>query len=321
MWRYIVRRLMWVVVVLLIITAFTYVIFFVMPPTDPAVQFAGKNPTPEQIAEVRHQFGLDKPVWAQYALFLKHVFTGDQYGWPGLGFSFVTRSPVKDQLFDRIWVTVSLAVGAAVVWLAIGIPIGIISAIKRGSLLDRSSMLFALFFVSAPVFWLGLMALWLFWFKLHLSPGTGYVPITQSFTGWLSHMIMPWVVLALLYAAFYARMTRGNLIETMGQDYIRTARVKGLTERKVILKHGVRASLTPVVTLIGLDLGALLGGAVITETVFNLQGIGQWAVNSVFQGDLPAVLAVTVVVALAVTLCNLIVDIVYAYLDPKVTYA
>jgi peptide/nickel transport system permease protein len=320
MWRYIVRRLMWVVVVVLIITAFTYVIFFVMPPTDPAVQFAGKNPTPEQIAEVRRQFGLDKPVWAQYGLFLKNIFTGDRYGWPGLGFSFVTRSPVKDQLFDRVWVTVSLALGAAVVWLAIGIPIGIISAIKRRTLIDRTSMLFALFFVSAPVFWLGLMALWLFWYKLHLSPGTGYVPITQDFGGWLSHMIMPWVVLALLYAAFYARMTRGNLIETMGQDYIRTARVKGLTERKVILKHGVRASLTPVVTLIGLDLGALLGGAVITETVFNLQGIGQWAVNSTFQGDLPAVLAVTVVVALAVTLMNLIVDVVYAYLDPRVRY-
>jgi peptide/nickel transport system permease protein len=320
MWRYIVRRLMWVVVVVLIITAFTFFIFFVMPPTDPAVQFAGKNPTPEQIAEVRRQFGLDKPVWQQYTLFLKNVFTGDEYGWPGLGFSFVTRSPVKDQLFDRIWVTVSLALGAAVVWLAIGIPIGIISAIKRRSLIDRSSMLLALFFVSAPVFWLGLMALWLFWYKLHISPGTGYVPITQSFGGWLSHMIMPWVVLALLYAAFYARMTRGNLIETMGQDYIRTARVKGLSESRVILKHGVRASLTPVVTLIGLDLGALLGGAVITETVFNLQGIGQWAVNSTFQGDLPAVLAVTVVVALAVTLMNLIVDVVYAYLDPRVRY-
>jgi peptide/nickel transport system permease protein len=320
MWRYIVRRLMWVVVVMLIITAFTFFIFFVMPPTDPAVQFAGKNPTPEQIAEVRRQFGLDKPIWQQYGLFLKNLFTGDEYGWPGLGFSFVTRSPVRDLLFDRIWVTVQLALGAAVVWLAIGIPIGIISAIKRRTLVDRTSMLFALFFVSAPVFWLGLMALWLFWYKLHWSPGTGYVPITQDFGGWLSHMLMPWVVLALLYAAFYARMTRGNLIETMGQDYIRTARVKGLTERKVILKHGVRASLTPVVTLIGLDLGALLGGAVITETVFNLQGIGQWAVNSVFQGDLPAVLAVTVVVALAVTLMNLIVDVVYAYLDPRVRY-
>jgi peptide/nickel transport system permease protein len=320
MWRYIVRRLLWVVMVVLIITAFTYVIFFVMPPTDPAVQFAGRSPTPELIAEVRRQFGLDKPVWRQYALFLKNTFTGDQYGWPGLGFSFVTRSSVRDLLLERLPVTIQLAVGAALVWLCIGIPIGIVSAVKRRSLFDRASMLLALFFVSAPVFWLGLVALWLFWYKLSVSPGTGYVPISQSFGGWLGHMLMPWVVLALLFAAQYARMTRGNLIETMGQDYIRTARVKGLPEWKVILKHGVRASLTPVVTLIGLDLGALLGGAVITETVFNLQGIGQWAAASVFQGDVPVVLAVTVVVALAVTLMNLLVDIVYAYLDPKVNY-
>jgi peptide/nickel transport system permease protein len=298
MWRYIVRRLLWTVLVVLIITAFTYVIFFVMPPTDPAVQFAGKNPTPEQIAVVRHQFGLDKPVWAQYGLFLKHLFTGDEYGWPGLGFSFVTRAPVRDQLLDRLPVTVQVAFGAALIWLCIGIPIGIVSAVKRGSLLDRSTMLAALFFVSAPA-------------------SAGHPELRRL---GLSHMIMPWVVLALLFAAFYARMTRGNLIETMGQDYIRTARVKGLPEWKVILKHGVRASLTPVVTLIGLDLGSLLGGTVITETVFNLQGIGQWAVNSTFQGDLPAVVAVTIIVALSVTLMNLLVDIVYAYLDPKVTY-
>jgi peptide/nickel transport system permease protein len=231
MWRYVVRRLLWVVLVVLIITAFTYVLFFVMPPTDPAVQFAGKNPTPDQIAEVRKQFGLDKPVWAQYGLFLRHLLAGDEYGWPGLGFSFVTRSPVRDQLLDRLPVTVQLAFGAALVWLCIGIPIGIVSAIKRRSLLDRATMLAALFFVSAPVFWLGLVALWLFWFQLGWSPGTGYVDIGTSFTGWLSHMILPWVVLALLFAAFYARMTRGNLIETMGQDYIRTARVKGLPER------------------------------------------------------------------------------------------
>ena len=320
MWRYIVRRLLWVVVVLLVVTSITYVVFFVMPSTDPAVTFAGKNPTPEQIEEVRRNFGLDKPVPVQYLTFIKHVFLGDQYGWPGLGFSYSTRSPVKDQFFDRVLVTVQLAIGAALVWLAIGIPIGILSAIKRRTLTDRLSMGLALFFVAAPVFWLGLMGLWLFWFKLRWSPGTGYVAWGDSFTGWLSHMILPWVVLALLYAAFYARMTRGNLIETMGQDYIRTARVKGLSERTVIFKHGLRASLTPVVTLIGLDLGALLGGAVITETVFNLQGIGQWAVASVFQGDLPVVLAVTVVVAIAVTMMNLIVDIVYAYLDPRVRY-
>ena len=320
MWRYIVRRLLWVVVVLLVVTSITYVVFFVMPSTDPAITFAGKNPTTEQIEEVRRNFGLDKPVPIQYLTFIKHVFLGDQYGWPGLGFSYSTRSPVKDQFFGRVLVTVQLAVGAALVWLCIGIPIGIVSAIKRRSLTDRLAMGFALFFVSAPVFWLGLMGLWLFWFKLRISPGTGYVAWGDSFSGWLSHMILPWVVLALLYAASYARMTRGNLLETMGQDYIRTARVKGLPEWKVILKHGLRASLTPVVTLIGLDLGALLGGAVITETVFNLQGIGQWSVASVFQGDLPVVLAVTVVVAIAVSLMNLIVDIVYAYLDPRVRY-
>ncbi|MFL6265888.1 MAG: ABC transporter permease [Actinomycetes bacterium] len=320
MWRYIVRRLLWVVVVLLVVTSITYVVFFVMPSTDPAVTFAGKNPTPEQIAEVRHQFGLDKPVPVQYLTFIRHVFLGDQYGWPGLGFSYSTRSPVKDQFFGRVLVTAQLAFGAALVWLAIGIPIGIISAVRSRTFTDRAAMGAALFFVAAPVFWLGLMGLWLFWYKLRWSPGTGYVGWDESFTGWFSHMALPWIVLAMLYAAFYARMVRGNLIETMGQDYIRTARVKGLSERKVIFKHGLRASLTPVVTLIGLDLGALLGGAVITETVFNLQGIGQWAVNSVFQGDLPVVLAVTVVVAIAVTMMNLIVDIVYAYLDPRVRY-
>jgi peptide/nickel transport system permease protein len=320
MWRYIVRRLLWVVLVMLIITMITYVIFFVMPPVDPAVAFAGKSPTPESIAEVRRLFGLDKPVWEQYGLFVKHLFVGDQFGWPGLGFSFATRSPIRTLLADRILITAQLALGAALVWLCIGIPIGVASAVKRRSLVDRLSMGLALFFVSAPVFWLGLMALWLFWFKLHLSPGTGYTPIGSSFGSWLGHMWMPWVVLALLFAAFYARMTRGNLIETMAQDYIRTARVKGLPEWKVILKHGLRASLTPVVTMFGMDLGTLFGGAVITETVFNLQGIGQWVVASVFNGDFPAILAVTVVTSLAITLMNLIVDVVYAYLDPRVRY-
>jgi peptide/nickel transport system permease protein len=321
MWRYIVRRLLWVVIVVLIITALTFVIFFVMPPTDPATTFAGKQPTPELIAEIKHQFGLDKPVYVQYGLWLKNLVLGDEYGWPGLGFSYVTRTPIRELLLDRLPVTIQLAVGAALVWLCIGIPIGIISAVKRRSLVDRLSMGAALFFVSAPVFWLGLMALWIFWHKLHLSPGTGYVSWGQSFSSWFSHMILPWVVLALLYAAFYARMARGNLLDTLGQDYIRTARVKGLSESRVILKHGLRASLTPLVTMVGLDLGGLIGGAVITETVFNLQGVGQWAIQSVFSGDLPALLAVTIVTAMGITLMNLVVDIFYAYLDPRVRFA
>src|SRR5207247_2960793 len=162
---------------------------------------------------------------------------------------------------------------------------------------------------------------WIFWFKLGIAAGTGYVPISESFFSWLNHMIMPWVVLALLYAAVYARMSRGNLIETMGEDYIRTARAKGLPERTVVLKHGLRSSLTPVVTMFGMDLGSLLGGAIITETVFNMQGIGQYAVKSVFSGDLYAILDVTIIAAFFVTLMNLVVDIVYAYLDPRVRYS
>jgi peptide/nickel transport system permease protein len=321
MGRYVIRRLIWVVFVLLAITAITYIIFFVMPPTDPSINFAGKQPTPQLIAEVKKQFGLDKPLYEQYLLFVKRIFLGDQYGWPGFGFSFNTRSALKPILWSRMIVTIQLALGAAVVWLCLGVPIGIISALKPRSAVDRIAMGFALFGVSAPVFWLGQLFLWIFWFKLGWAAGTGYVPISQSFFSWLNHMIMPWVVLALLYAAFYARMSRGNLIEVMGEDYIRTARAKGLPERTVVMRHGLRSSLTPIVTMFGMDLGALLGGAIITETVFNLQGIGQYAVQSVTSGDLYAVLDVTIFAAFFVTFANLIVDIIYAYLDPRVRYS
>ena len=319
MWSYLVRRLLWVVVVLLVITGVTFAIFFLMPPVNPAVMFAGKQPTPELIAQVKHEFGLDKPAWQQYGLFVKHVFLGDRYGWPGLGFSFVTRASVRSQIGARVVVTASLAFGAALLWLLLGVPIGVLSAVKEGSLSDRLSMGLALFFVSAPVFVTGLLFLWLFWFKLGVAAGTGYYPASQYglFT-WLNHMLMPWIVLALVEAAWYARMTRAGLLETMNEDYIRTARAKGLPERTVIFKHGLRASLVPVVTMFGMDLGLLFGGAIIVETVFNLQGIGQWAVQSVFTGDLPVILAVTLVASFAITIMNVIVDVVYVYLDPRV---
>ena len=321
MGRYIVRRLLWVVFALLAISLITYVIFFVMPPTDPSINFAGKQPTPELIAEVKAQFGLDKPLYQQYGLFMKRIFVGDQYGWPGLGFSFNTRSALKPILMDRLVITIQLAIGASLIWLCLGVPIGILSALKPRSTLDRTAMGFALFCVSAPVFFLAQLFLWLFWFKLGIAAGSGYVPISEGFFSWLNHMIMPWVVLALLYAAFYARMSRGNLIEVLGEDYIRTARAKGLPERDVIVKHGLRSSLTPIVTMYGMDLGGLLGGAIITETVFNMQGIGQYAVQSVTSGDLYAILDETLIAAFFVTFMNLIVDIVYAYLDPRVRYS
>ena len=327
MGRYIIRRLLWVIFVLLVISLITYFIFFKLPPGDPAVRFAGKQPTPEAIAEVKKQFGLDKPFYIQYVNFVRRFFLGDQYGWPGLGFSFNTRSSLRPIILDRMVVTVQLAVGAALVWLLLGIPIGVLSALRPRSAWDRFAMGFALFGVSAPVFWLGLIFLYFFWYipTQHGWPiaaaGSGYVPISEGFFTWLNHMIMPWVVLSMLFAAFYARMTRGNLIETMSEDYIRTARAKGLPERRVVFKHGLRASLTPVVTMFGMDLGTLLGGAIITETVFNLQGLGNYVIQSVRGSDFNAILDVTIVAAFFVTVMNLIVDIIYAFLDPRVRYS
>ena len=306
--------------VVLLITFFTYIIFFKMTP-DPVAQFAGKQPTPALKREIREQLGLDKPFLEQYGLFVKRTFLGDEYGWPGFGFSYDTRTAIKPQLTERAWITIQLALGGAVVWLLVGIPIGIISALKRRSVVDRLAMGFALFGVSAPVFFLGLVALFIFWKTLGLTPGTGYASFGEGPGAWFGHFILPWCVLALLYAAFYARMVRGNLIETMSEDYIRTARAKGLSERRVVAKHGLRASLTPVVTMFGMDLGLLLGGALITETVFNLPGLGIWMVQSVNNNDFPVVVAVTLVAAFSVTALNLIVDIVYAYLDPRVRYS
>jgi peptide/nickel transport system permease protein len=322
MFRYLVRRLLWVGLNLLLIAFITYVIFFVMTPGDPAVHFAGKQPTPELVAQVRETFGLDDPLLVQYANYVKNTFLGDEYGWPGLGFSFTTRSELKPIIFERLLVTLQLALGAAILWLLVGIPIGILSALKPRSFFDRIAMMFALIGVSAPVFFVGPVALYIFWYKLGWLPGTGFFSITEKgFSQWFLHMIMPWSVLALAFAAVYARMSRANLMEKMGEDYIRTARAKGLSERRVVMKHGLRASLTPIVTILGLDLGGLMGGAIITETVFNLQGIGNFAVSAVFSQDFYAILDVTIIAAFFITFANLLVDVVYAFLDPRVRYA
>jgi peptide/nickel transport system permease protein len=321
MWRYIVRRLLWLVVTLLVVTALTFVIYFVLPPVSPAVLFAGKEATPQLIATVTRNLGLDHPVWIQYLLFLKRLILGDGYGWPGLGFSYVNHSSVLSLIAGRILITLTLAVGAAIVWLAIGIPIGVISAVRRGSIWDRISLGIALFFVSAPVFWLGLVFLWLFWYKLGIAAGTGYYPPGQyGILTWFNHMLMPWIVLALLYAGWYARMTRGSVLDTLNQDFVRTARGKGLAESRVLVRHVLRASLTPTLTMFGMDLAALVSGTVIVEVVFNLNGVGQWAVQAVLSDDIPSVLAVTLVAALAVMLANLVVDILYVYVNPRIRY-
>ena len=310
---YLARRILWAIVVMLAVTAITFAIFYLLPPGDPALRFVGKQPTPENLALVRHNLGLDNPWYVQYLKFVKNIVTGDKYGWPGLGYSYDSNVPIRDKILDRGPRTLSLIIGAAIIWLTVGILIGVISAIKRRSFADRFVMGFALFGISAPVFWLGLMALFIFWNKLNLTAGTGYTSLTANPEQWASHLILP-------YAAIYARMVRGSLLDTMGEDYIRTARAKGLSERDVIFKHGLRASLAPIVTMFGLDIALLVGGAIITESVFNLDGLGFMAVDSVFRQDLPATLGVVLVATFAVVMMNLIVDIAYAFLDPRVRY-
>jgi len=321
MLRYIIRRVLWAILVLLIVVFLTYLIFFLLPSGDPAVRLAGKNQTPEILNQVRAQFGLNHPWYIQYALFLKHAFLGDQYGWPGLGLSFTTKVALKDVVFSRIAVTAQLALGAAIIWLVIGLSIGILAALRPHTVADRSAMGLAVVAIAIPVFVLGPLMLYIFWFKLGWLPGTGYYSLGKyGFGPWFGHWILPWVVLAVLYAAFYARLTRSNLLETMGEDYIRTARAKGLSEKRVVLRHGLRAGLTPIVTVFGLDLAALLGGAIITESIFNLPGIGQLTVQAVGGQDLNTIAVITLVAATFVVLANLIVDILYAFLDPRVRF-
>jgi peptide/nickel transport system permease protein len=322
MGRYLIRRSLFLILVLWIVSVLTFIIFVKLPAGDPARRFAGRRTSPQIIEQARENLGLDKPVWVQYGRFAKGLIP-----WPGLFlneqvyFSYSNYVPVKDELYQRLPVTMTLAAGAAVLWLMIGIPIGILSAIKPRSAGDRAAMLFALFGVSAPVFWIGFVLLYTFWFKLAWLPGSGLPPDQSLIQSMLEgRFILPWVTLSLAFAAFYTRMVRGNLIETMSEDYIRTARAKGLAERRVIFKHGLRSALTPVVTMFGMDVGVLLGGAIITETVFNLPGLGKYAIQGIVGNDIPAVMGVTVVATFFIIVANLVVDVMYAVLDPRVRY-
>jgi peptide/nickel transport system permease protein len=318
---YIIRRLLWAVLVVNIVVFITFLVFFKLPNGDPALRFVGKFPTQENIDLARQRLHLDKPFYEEYGYFVKNFFAGDEYGWPGLGYSYGNYVSVRQEVIDRAPRTLFLIMGAATIWLIFGVAIGVLSAVRRRTAVDRAAMGFALFGISAPVFWLGLMALYIVWKKLGLTGGSGYVPLSAGIGAWASHLILPWTVLALLYIAIYARLTRNNLLEVLGEDYIRTARAKGLSERRVILKHGLRASLTPIVTIFGLDIALLVGGAIITESVFNIQGLGWLAFNGAITQDLPTVLGVVICTATAVALANLIVDILYAFLDPRVRYA
>jgi peptide/nickel transport system permease protein len=317
---YIVRRVLWGIVLLILVSALTFLFFDILPSADPAVLRAGHNASPAIIAHIRTELGLDKPVYTQFYVYMKNIILHGNFG-----YSFYSGASVLGLIKDRLPATLSLTGGAAVVWLLSGIPVGIISAIRRGSVLDRLSMGIALVFVSMPVFWLGLVLLYLFSKdigKFALLPGANsYVGLTASPVHWFTSLILPWIVLAATSAAIYSRLLRGSLIEAMGEDYIRTARAKGLRERRVIWRHGVRSAITPVVTILGLDIGALLGGAVITETVFDIPGIGRLNYDAIIHADFPIVQGTVLLAAMFIVVANIVVDIAYAYLDPRVRYS
>jgi len=319
---FIIRRLLWMVGLLLVISFLTYLIFYTLPSADPALLRAGRQPTPELVASIRETLGLDKPWYVQYAKYLERlVFHFD------FGYSYQNNIPVREQIFDRVPATVSLAVGGMVFWLLIGLPIGIFAALRAGRLPDKLAMGLALVAISAPVYWLGLVSLYLFseeLGKLPLLPGQGAYPSQGTIISdpgtVIGALIMPCLVLSASFAAIYARFLRGNLMEVMSEDYIRTARAKGLRERRVVYRHGVRSAITPIVTILGLDLGILLGGAILTETVFNIPGVGRLAFDAIQKSDLPTVQGTVLMGAFFIILLNLIVDVVYAFLDPRVRY-
>jgi peptide/nickel transport system permease protein len=318
--RYIIRRLLWVVVLLLLVSLLTFVVFYLLPSSDPALLRAGRQPNPALVAQIRHNLGLDKPWYVQYFRYMKALVLHFDFG-----FSFQSNVPVRTLIFDRLPATISLTVGGAILWLVSGIAIGTISAVRRGTLFDRVAMGAALVAVSAPVYWLSLVVLFLFASdigKIAIFPGSGsYVPISQDPWKWFTSLLLPWATLAAGFAAIYARLLRANLIDTMSEDYIRTARAKGLPERTVILKHGMRAAITPIVTAAGLDVGVLLGGAILTETVFNIPGVGRLAYESILNGDLPMIQGTVLLGAFFIVIANLIVDVLYAFIDPRVRYS
>jgi peptide/nickel transport system permease protein len=328
--RYITRRVLWGIAMLFIVSALVFVLFYVFPSADPAALRAGRNATPQQIEQVRIDLGLDDPVIEQYCRYVTSAFTPFTWcGAPGngpldLGKSFQTNQQVRAIIFDRLPATVFLVVGAVILWLLMAFPVGIISAIKRRSLLDRSTMITSLALISAPVFWLGLVALYLFGQDVGLVPIFPGIAAYSDASGFFGHawsLALPWIVLAAATAAIYARYIRSQMIEVMGEDYIRTARAKGVPERRVILRHGLRSAVTPVVTLLGLDIAVLLAGnAILTETVFNIPGVGKEVANAIRVADLPVIQGITLFGAFFIIIFNLIVDILYAYLDPRVRY-
>jgi peptide/nickel transport system permease protein len=310
---FIVRRSIGAILVLGIVSFITFAIFIVIPGGDPATRMAGKNATDENIANIRETWGFDEPFYVQYGNMMKKVFTADLI-------SYTTQQDVIAEIKRGLPATISLAVGAAIIWLFFGVLVGVISAVTAGRWSDRGITILALVGISMPVFWLGILArYYLGPENAGIFPDGGYVPLTENPVDWFYHLILPWFVLAVLFIGFYGRVLRSNILDSINEDYVRTAKAKGLNPRRVLLKHVLRNSMIPIATLFALDFaGVIGGGAILTETVFDLQGVGQYAARSVRSLDLPPIMAVTLLGAFFIVFFNAIVDFVYAYLDPRI---
>jgi peptide/nickel transport system permease protein len=318
MFRYLVRRLLWAAVLFLVVTVVTYVIFFLIP-VNPAQQACGQRATPQCIKVATEHLGLDRPVYIQYGKFLgRLVFDFD------LGRSFQNRQEVREIVLDAAPTTASLVFGGVIFWMLVAIPIGILSALRPRSLLDRTTMVAVLIGISMHPVWIGLMLSYFVGFKLGWTPITGYCDFFNPATAcggpveWAHSMILPWTTFAILFAALYVRMIRANVLETMNEDYVRTARAKGAPEWLVMRSHVLRNAMLPVVTMLGMDIGLALGGAIFTETIFSLPGLGRPALQAVTTFDLPTVQGIVVFGTLAIIVFNLIVDLLYAVIDPRI---
>ena len=312
MGRFVIRRLVQMVFVMFAVSVLTFLIFNVIPNGDPAVRMAGRQPTETQIEQMRKEWGFDDNIVVQYFTTMKKMITGDLE-------SYYTQLPVNEEIKKGLPRTLSLAIGAAILWMFLAVAFGLFSAVRAGKFADRFLTIIALVGISVPVFWIGALMNYYLGFKLGWFPNGGYVEFTEDPVDWLYHLILPWSALAILFIGFYSRVLRSNVLDTINEDYVRTARAKGLSERQIMVKHVLRNSMIPIITLWGLDFGAVFaGGAILTETVFDLQGVGQYAAESIGQLDVPPVLAVTLFAAFFIVVMNAVVDIVYAYLDPRI---
>jgi peptide/nickel transport system permease protein len=311
---FLIRRFVGMILVLVAVSFLVFLIFIVVPGGDPAVRIAGKNANDQLIANVRHTWGFDRPFYTQYGIMMRKMFTGKLV-------SYTNQTNVVQQIKQGLPATFSLSIGAAIIWLFFGVAVGITAAVTAGRWSDRLVTLVALIGISMPVFWLGIITRYYLaeGGVMTLFPDGEYVALTSNPIQWLWHLLLPWVVLAVLFIGFYGRVLRSNILDTINEDYVRTARAKGLNPRRVMMKHVLRNSLIPIVTLFGLDFaGVLGGGAILTETVFDLHGVGQYAAQSIGSFDLPPIMGVTLYGAFFIVLFNAIVDLLYAYLDPRI---